>query len=60
LISINFGRENAQICREICTEDFSQPWDFFGKKTEVSKIPDDESWMIFFWKIHAHTQIIYI
>jgi len=67
LISINFGRGVAQICREISlgTED-DTALGLFWKKAEVSKIPDDkipddESWMIFFWKIHAHTQIyIYI
>ena len=68
LISINFGRGVAQICREISlgTED-DTALGLFWKKTEVSKIPDDkipddESWMFFFLEdTCTHTQIyIYI
>ena len=65
LISINFGRGVAQICREISlgTED-DTALGLFWKKAEVSKIPDDkipddESWMIFFGR-YMHTPQIYI
>ena len=67
LISINFGRGVAQICREISlgTED-DTALGLFWKKAEVSKIPDDkipddESWMIFFFGRYMHThRYIYI